>query len=278
MTRGQSGGVARLTVAAALTLLASAPGAQAAIEVPELTGPVVDRAGLLSPGESAALTRLARDVRARDDGRGVQMQFLLLPGLDGENIDEVSIRVAEAWKIGGRGRDNGLLFVVARNERKVRIEVGAGLEGDLTDAQSSRIIREVMVPAFRDGDFGGGLFRAAARALEEMHVPLPSGTVTPAPRAGVARTQEPQKSSSSSPVWLTLLGAAWLLIILIYVFQALVRPVLAALFPKRFARSRRAKAAEPTSDNDDEPSSSSSDDKWSGGGGKFGGGGASGEF
>jgi uncharacterized protein len=126
---------------------------------------VVDEAGLLTPESRAPLEELARSVRSQDRGGGVQLQFLLVPDLGGEPIEEFSIRVAEAWKIGTKGKDNGLLFVVSRDDHRVRIEVGGGLEGDLTDARSGQIIRDTMVPAFRAGRYGAGLQAGALQAL-----------------------------------------------------------------------------------------------------------------
>lgn len=137
-------------------LLAVAP-------VPSLTGPVVDRAGVLAPAEVQSLGSLAR--RAQEAG-GPQMAFLLLESLEGETIEEASIRVAEAWKLGSAQEDDGLLFVVSVGDRQVRIEVGGGLEGAITDAQAGRIIRETIVPAFRRDAYGEGLHAAAVRALD----------------------------------------------------------------------------------------------------------------
>jgi uncharacterized protein len=137
---------------------------------------VVDEAGLLAPGDRATLEELARSTRARDEGRGVQLQFLIVPDLQGEPIEDFSIRVAEAWKIGAKGKDNGILFVVSRDDHRMRIEVGGGLEGDLTDARSGQIIRDTLVPAFRAGRFGPGLHSAALQALT-------AAGVTPGERA-----------------------------------------------------------------------------------------------
>jgi uncharacterized protein len=131
---------------------------------------VVDEAGLLDPAGRQALEQLARSVRSQEQGRGVQLQFLLVPDLQGEPIEDFSIRVAEAWKIGTKGKDNGLLFVVSRDDHRARIEVGGGLEGGLTDARSGQIIRETLVPAFRAGQFGPGLHAAALQALAALGV------------------------------------------------------------------------------------------------------------
>lgn len=137
----------------------------ALLPVPNLTGPVVDQAGLLKPAEAQRLDQLARDARAAEGGQGPQLAFLIVRSLEGEPIEDYSIRVAEKWKLGTKGKDNGLLFVVSLDDRRMRIEVGGGLEGEITDAQSSRIIREILTPAFRQGRYGEGLYVAAQTAL-----------------------------------------------------------------------------------------------------------------
>jgi uncharacterized protein len=151
--------VTSLVLAALLAL------AQGLAAVPPLTGPVVDQAGLLSRAEARRLEQLSRAAREGGGGQAVQLQFLLVPSLEGDAIEEFSIRVAEAWRLGTKGRDEGVLVVVARDDRKVRIEVGGGLEGQLTDAQSSRIIRGVLTPAFRAGRYGDGLYDAGLQIL-----------------------------------------------------------------------------------------------------------------
>lgn len=151
-----------LTPLALAAVLALAPG----LAVPELTGPVVDRAGLLSRAEARRLEQLALAGRAGGEGgQAVQLQVLIVPSLEGDAIEDFSIRVAEAWKLGSRERDDGVLVVVARDDRKVRIEVGGGLEGQLTDVQSARIIRGVLTPAFREGRYGDGLYDAGLQIL-----------------------------------------------------------------------------------------------------------------
>jgi uncharacterized protein len=148
--------------------------------VPPLTGPVVDQAGLLDENSAARLAALSRAARAERSGAGPQLQFLIVPSLDGEPIEDFSIRVAEVWKIGTRGQDNGVLFVVSRDDRLVRIEVGGGLEGELTDAQAGRIIRDTLTPAFRAGRYGDGLYDAARQVLGALSA-LPEGESAPAP-------------------------------------------------------------------------------------------------
>ncbi|HXX67499.1 MAG TPA: TPM domain-containing protein, partial [Polyangiaceae bacterium] len=172
------------TVAIVLGICGSARATGRA--VPALTGPVVDEAGLLSAEDRARLEGLARAARAEEGGQGVELQFLIVPSLDGESIEDFSIRVAEAWKIGSRGKDNGVLIVVARDDRQVRIEVGGGLEGDLTDAQAGRIIRQTIAPAFRAGHYGDGLYDAAVQVLGAVGA-LPRNVAEP---PGASRPRE----------------------------------------------------------------------------------------
>ena len=168
--------------AAALSLLLIAAPAGADVPVPPLTGPVVDRAGVLDADSAARLERLARGARALEDGNGPQLQYLLVDTLDGEPIESYAMRVAEAWKIGSKGRDNGVLVVVAVKDRRVRIEVGGGVEGGLTDAQAGRIIRTTVAPAFREGRYGEGLYDAGRQILAALGS-LPQGAGEGKPRA-----------------------------------------------------------------------------------------------
>jgi uncharacterized protein len=166
-----------------LALLLALPAlARADLPVPPLTGPVVDLAGVLSPQSVARLDSLCRASRARDGGRGVQLQFLVLSSLQGEAIESFSMRVAEAWKLGTKGADNGVLVAVAVDDRKVRIEVGGGLEGALTDVQAGRIIRNTLAPWFRERRYGDGLYAAGVEILGATGG-LPEGVARPA-RAG----------------------------------------------------------------------------------------------
>jgi uncharacterized protein len=153
----------------AIALLLALPLAgHAAPAVPALTGPVVDLAGLLDGGSQRRLEALSRAAAAQEGGRGVQLQFLIVRTLEGEAIEDYSMRVAEAWKLGTREADNGILVTVASEDRQVRIEVGQGLEGGLTDAQSSRIIRNTIAPAFKVGRYGDGLYDAGVEVLSAL--------------------------------------------------------------------------------------------------------------
>jgi uncharacterized protein len=150
---------------AALALLLLPALAAAQVPVPRLTGPVVDTAGLLDAGARQRLAELARSARARENGQAVQLQYLIVPSLEGEPIEDFSIRVAEAWKIGTKGRDNGLLVTVAVKDRQFRIEVGGGLEGEIPDVLARRIGDQILVPAFRQGRYADGLYQAGAQLL-----------------------------------------------------------------------------------------------------------------
>jgi uncharacterized protein len=174
----------RLHALAAVVLLSALPALAAAREIPPLGGPVVDEAGVLSGAEVRRLDGLARAAREVEGRRGVQLQFLLVKSLDGEAIEDFAIRVAERWKLGDAARGNGVLLVAAIDDRKVRIEVGNGIEGGLTDAQASRIIRGAIAPAFRAGRYGEGLHQAAVEVLQVLGA-LPEGVRgRPEARAG----------------------------------------------------------------------------------------------
>jgi uncharacterized protein len=155
-----------VTRAPALALALLLPAAAAAeTPVPRLTGPVVDVAGLLDASSQQRLADLAYSARAADGGRGVQLQYLVVPSLEGEPIEEYSMRVAEAWKIGSKGKDNGILVVVAVQDRAYRIEVGGGLEGEIPDVLAGRIGDQILRPAFRAGRYAEGLYDAGAQLL-----------------------------------------------------------------------------------------------------------------
>lgn len=125
-----------------------------ALDVPQLKGRVNDHAGLLSP---QAAQELEQRLAAFERSDSTQVVVLTIPTLAGENLEDFSIRVAEAWRIGQKGLDNGAILLIAKQERKVRIEVGRGLEGKLTDLVVGRIIRGDIAPRFKAGDFDGGV-------------------------------------------------------------------------------------------------------------------------
>ncbi len=168
--------VPTLGLVAALLTLASASTA-AAIDVPPLRGRVNDGASLLDPGRAAALeAKLAR----YEQETGHQLALLTVPSLEGEPIESFAVKAFEQWKLGDARRDDGLLLVVAAADRRVRIEVGYGLEGAIPDAIAARVIREAIVPSFRAGDYAGGIERAfdalmAAGKGEALGPPVSGG-------------------------------------------------------------------------------------------------------
>lgn len=124
-----------------------------ALDIPILRGYVNDYAGMISP---SARSEIERELKSFEASDSTQIIILTIPSLEGESLEDYSIRVADAWKIGQKGKDNGALFLVARDDRKIRIEVGRGLEGRLTDLMAGRVIDLVIKPRFKRGDFDGG--------------------------------------------------------------------------------------------------------------------------
>ncbi|WP_341581512.1 TPM domain-containing protein [Marinobacter metalliresistant] len=174
---------------ALLLLLPAAIWAQSTPEFPELTGRVVDQAKMLSPEVEA---RLSQMLQAHEQASTEQVVVVTLPDLQGFPIEDFGYRLGRQWGIGQEGEDNGALLIVAKEERQIRIEVGYGLEGRLTDADSSVIINRVITPAFRQGDFQAGIVNGAAAMIqvlggEPMAVPQgqQSLAVQEKPRAGL---------------------------------------------------------------------------------------------
>jgi uncharacterized protein len=159
-----------------LALLACwAFAAAAEVAVPPLTGRVVDHTGTLSSGDIASLTQTLRDFETR---KGSQVAVLIVRTIAPETIEQYSIRVAEAWKVGRKKIDDGAILVVAKDDRKLRIEVGYGLEGSLNDVTAKRIIDEIITPKFRSGDFAGGISAGIDRIIrvidgEKLPAPTP---------------------------------------------------------------------------------------------------------
>src|ERR1044071_8494199 len=152
-------------------LLCWAGAALALVAVPPLSGRVVDQTGTLTAADVASLTQTLRDLETR---KGSQVAGLIVPTTDGAAIEQYALRVAEAWKIGRKKIDDGALLVIAKNDRRLRIEVGYGLEGALTDVTSKRIIDEVITPKFKSGDFAGGISDGVNRILRVVDgEPLP---------------------------------------------------------------------------------------------------------
>jgi len=200
MTAGSRRARPRLGFAVSL-LLALGVAAGADLEpVPPLTARVTDRTGTLTAAEQSALEQ---KLAAFESAKGAQLAVLIVPTTQPEQIEQYSIRVVEQWKLGRHKVDDGALLIVAKNDHRVRIEVGYGLEGVLTDAMSHRIITETITPAFRQGNFYTGI----DAGLEQM-MKLIEGEPLPPPQHS-AESARRTHGSNRLPVILfaVLIGA-----------------------------------------------------------------------
>jgi len=147
-----------------------------ALDVPKHTSPVVDLAGVLSRGDQA---KISASLLQFQKTHGPQLQVLVIPSLEDETIEGYSIKVVDKWKLGVKGKDDGVLLLVATESRKVRIEVGRGLEGDLPDVIAGRIIRTGIIPFFKQGQTGAGILVGLGMIAESVGGKLEN---VPAPR------------------------------------------------------------------------------------------------
>jgi len=158
-------------VPAALALLLAALCVRAEVAVPPLTARVTDLTGSLS-GE--AVTRIETKLANLEAKKGSQIAVLIVPTTQPEEIEQYGIRVLDAWKLGRKGVDDGAILIVAKNDRRVRIEVGYGLEGALSDAVANRIIDETITPHFKLGDYDGGIEAGVDQMISVVNgEPLP---------------------------------------------------------------------------------------------------------
>jgi uncharacterized protein len=173
---------ARATLAAIALFWAAIAGAQ--VPVPPMGSRVTDQTATLTDEQKSVLEQTLRSFETR---KGSQVVVLIVPSTAPETIEQYALRVAEQWKPGRKNVDDGALLVVAKDDRTLRIEVGYGLEGALTDADSKRIISEVIVPRFRQGDFHGGIAAGVDRILRVIDgEPLPAPEErSPAERRGI---------------------------------------------------------------------------------------------
>lgn len=158
-----------------LLVAAAFAGAQELQPVPALTARVTDLSATLSADERV---RLERKLAAFETRKGAQIAVLLVPTVKPESIEQYSIRVADAWKLGRKGVDDGVLLLIAKQDKKLRIEVGYGLEGAVNDATAKRIISETITPRFKQGDFYGGIdagLDALLKVVDGEPLPVPRG-------------------------------------------------------------------------------------------------------
>ncbi|XSG81703.1 MAG: TPM domain-containing protein [Methyloligella sp. ZOD6] len=247
----------RLSLASLLVLLLLAVGLPASAQqkepdFPALSGRVVDNADLLEPGQETALSA---KLKALEEETTDQLVVVTLPSLEGYPIETYGYLLGRHWGIGTAKLDNGVLLIVAPNERKVRIEVGYGLEGKLTDALSHLIIENAILPRFRDGDFPGGI----AAGVDDIRLAL-SGKAEELKQRAV-----PPQHGDDELDWFSILIWIVIFICVIYFFGS---------GPGGVGSVRRHSWSAGSSSG----SGGGFSGGFSGGGGSFGGGGASGSW
>jgi len=196
--------------------LASAPAA----DIPYLSGRVVDDAEILSP---AARDRLTAELKSHEQATGNQIAVLTVPTIGDESIEQYATRVFENWKLGQKGKDNGVLLIVAPKDRKMRIEVGYGLEGTLTDVAAARIIRNVMTPPFKAGDYDKGVGEGVAAIVATLEGRSGAATSAPAAEASGASSFRIETLDMHWPEKI-LFGAFVFSIIGIFTFVGIMTP------------------------------------------------------
>lgn len=249
----------------------------AEITFPALTGRIVDNSGLLTPEDRSAIEA---DLAALEEKSTDQIAVFTTPGLQGYEIEDYGYRLGRAWGIGQKDKDNGAILIVAPKDRKVRIEVGRGLEPHLTDAMSDMIVQKTILPAFRRGDFSGGI-RAGVRDMKDVLL------------GDAASVEERAKGGVAGPGidWPALIFLAIWISIFLYVMYAQYRharqhPSPLPMDNRRNRRLRRGRLGDDGSivvipggsGHWGGGWSGGGDSGWSGGGGDFGGGGASGSW
>ena len=211
---------------------------------PPPTARVNDYAGVLSAADRA---RLEQQLTERERATGAQMVIAIFPSLEGESLEDVSIRLAERWKVGRKGVDNGVILLAFLKERKLRIEVGYGLEPVITDAVASAMIRDVIAPRFREGRYAAGL----EAAVNEVFARIGAETTTRETARGLSarRAVDP--------------GTMLLLLLIFGVFGVAILNAMRSSLRRGYTVDRRGWSSRPPI-------------FWSGGGGSWGGGGGGG--
>jgi uncharacterized protein len=248
-------------------------GAAAAAEpkFPVLTGRIVDEAGLLSADDKRALEQ---DLRALEERSTDQLVVYTTRSLQGYPIEDFGYRLGRFWQIGQQGKNNGVILIVAPNDRKVRIEVGRGLEPQLTDLMTKLIIENAILPAFRRNDFAGGI-KAGVRDIRDV---LLGDAAEVKQRAKTAAKRSPGGSS--------IMPVAIFVLFVVIALSVVWMQSLQTAHPSRVARNRARKGSDPWGSSHDgwggwsggSSGSGGGGGGFSGGGGDFGGGGSSGSW
>lgn len=241
------------------------------LKIPALTGRVVDQAGILSSSEEA---RLAARCKKLEDATTIQLVIVTLRSLQGRSIEDWGLALGRGWGIGQAGKDNGILLIVAPNDREMRIEVGSGLENVLTDSRAATIIRNVIVPRFKAGNLSGGI-SSGVDAISD---------VVSGDAAGVSFADGPADFIRQHIDWIPwIIIGVWLLIVLVVRLTRVpgIRERIYAddTWISTGYNRRTGRSFISNSLYDDEGSSGGfSGGGFKGGGGGFGGGGASGRW
>jgi uncharacterized protein len=239
-----------------LAFLVAAPAM--AQTFPPLTGRVVDTANLLSPEQEAELTS---KLEALQQATTRQLVVATFPNLQGREIEEFGVGLGRAWGIGQSEANNGAILIVGVEERKVRIEVGYGLEGILTDALSSQIIRNQILPRFRDNDYPGGIAAGVDAVIAQLQAP-------PEAAEERARAAAAERESGNS----SILPLIFWIIVLIFIIGSMIRRGIGGK-KYRGRRRRRGSVVLWGSGLGSGGWSSGGGSGWGGGGGGWGGGG-----
>ena len=242
----------------------SPAAAQSSLQFPALTGRVVDDANILDAATRAELTQKLADLEAKSTD---QLVVVTLRSLQGTSIEDYGYQLGRAWRIGQQGKNNGVLLIVAPNERKVRIEVGYGLEGTLTDAISRFIIENSMLPRFRANDYPGGIKRGAEDIVQVL--------------TGDAEEYKQRASKTSSRT--DSPDDFFLTLVIVFFILAVLWNVYRSIQAQNMTPGRRRSGSDwyiPSggSSGGSWSSGSSGGGGFSGGGGSFGGGGSSGSW
>jgi uncharacterized protein len=262
-------GAATLVALAAILVLQAALAQRAQPRFPTLTGRIVDEAQLLSSADKAALER---ELAALEQKSTDQLVIYTARSLQGYEIEDLGYQLGRAWAIGQKDKNNGVILIVAPKERKVRIEVGRGLEPQFTDALSKLIIENAILPAFRRGDFAAGI-KAGVHDIRDVLL------------GDAEAVKERAKRSAPRPWGGGGFALAFLIAFMLLGFIIVWSQAHETAHPSRVARDRRGRNAERRSSDwgsgaGSWSGSGSSGDSggFSGGGGDFGGGGASGSW
>jgi uncharacterized protein len=227
------------------------------LSFPALTGRVVDEAGLMSAADRAALTESLADLEAKTTD---QLVVVTLKSLQGTTIEDYGYQLGRRWKIGQKDKDSGAMLIVASSEREVRIEVGYGLEGTLTDAATKVIIENAILPRFRTGDFAGGIRSGVADIIQLL--------------GGATSTQQgpsasaPGNTRPNAPAWPVIVLGLVAVGLLIYCAVTGGGGACRAIRQIVFVMALSGRGG----------GSSREESSFSGGGGSFGGGGSSGRW